>query len=118
MRLSTGLAAACLALTCVLAAAAVEAQRAEATATVAQARPEAQRLDARPTQSGPAVLSTIAIGFVLATIGAGAIITAAAYWKAGGATLLSFGLLTFLSGLSMLINAGPLVPLFNLPRLP
>jgi phosphoserine phosphatase RsbU/P len=117
MRLSTGLAAACLALACILAAA-VEAQRAEAPATVTQVRPEAERFDARPTQNGPAVLSTIAIGFVLATIGAGAIITAAAYWKAGGATLLSFGLLTFLSGLSMLITAGPLVPLFNLPRLP
>jgi sigma-B regulation protein RsbU (phosphoserine phosphatase) len=118
MRLSTGPAAACLALACVLAAAAVDAQTAEAPATVAQVRPEAQRSDARPTQNRPAVLSTIAIGFVLATIGAGAIITAAAYWKAGGATLLSFGLLTFLSGLSMLISAGPLVPLFNLPRRP
>src|ERR1700687_6200031 len=118
MRFSTGLAAACLALACVMAAAAVEAQRAEAPASGAQVRSEAQRFDARPAQNGLAVLSWIALGFVLATIGAGAIVTAAAYWKAGGATLLSFGLLTFLSGLSMLISAGPLVPLFNLPRVP
>jgi phosphoserine phosphatase RsbU/P len=115
MRLSTGLAGACLALACVLAAAAAEAQRAEAPATAAQLEP--QRFDARPAENGPAVLSRIAIGFVIATVGAASIITAAAYWKAGGATLLSFGLLTFLSGLNMLISAGPLVPLFHVPRL-
>jgi phosphoserine phosphatase RsbU/P len=112
MRLFTLLAPVCLALTCVMAAAAVEAQSAATPAGVSQVQRAAPGFD---RGSGAAVLSNIAIGFVLATVGAASIITAAAYWKAGGATLLSFGLFTFLSGLSIL-SAGPLVSMLNLPR--
>jgi hypothetical protein len=113
MRLFTLLAPVCLALTCVMAAAAVEAQSAATPAGVSQAQRAAPGFD---RGSEAAVLSNIAIGFVLATVGAASIITAAAYWKAGGATLLSFGLFTFLSGLSIL-SAGPLVQMLSLPRL-
>lgn len=61
--------------------------------------------------------ATIALGFVLATVGITAIVLAAAYWRAAGWALLSFGLLTALYGIRLLIGVEALAPLFGLsPR--
>jgi hypothetical protein len=68
-------------------------------------------------EADAALLSRIALGFVLATAGGAAIATAAAYWRASGSTMLSVGLLTFLFGTNLLITAGPLVRLIGVsPR--
>ena len=62
-------------------------------------------------------LATIALGFVLATVGITAVVLAAAYWRAAGLTLLSFGLLTSLYGVRLLVGVDALEPLFGLsPR--
>jgi hypothetical protein len=71
------------------------------------------RSSAATGEEGAALLSRIALGFVLATVGAAAIATAAAYWRANGPTMLSFGLLTFIYGANLLIMAGPLMPLIG-----
>jgi serine phosphatase RsbU (regulator of sigma subunit) len=59
-------------------------------------------------------LTTLALGFVLATVGVTAVALAAAYWRAGGLALLSFGLLTSLYGIRLLIGVDALQPLFGL----
>ena len=62
-------------------------------------------------------LATIALGFVLATVGITAVLLSAAYWRAAGLGLLSFGLLTSLYGVRLLVGADALEPLFGLsPR--
>ena len=62
-------------------------------------------------------LATIALGFVLATVGITAVVLASVYWRAAGLTLLSFGLLTSLYGARLLIGVDALEPLFGLsPR--
>jgi sigma-B regulation protein RsbU (phosphoserine phosphatase) len=62
-------------------------------------------------------LATIALGFVLATVGLTAIVLSAAYWRAAGVALMSFGFLTWLYGLRLLIGVDALEPLFGLsPR--
>jgi serine phosphatase RsbU (regulator of sigma subunit) len=62
-------------------------------------------------------LATIALGFVLATVGITSIVLAVAYWRTAGLALLSFGFLTWLYGLRLLIGVDALEPLFGLsPR--
>jgi serine phosphatase RsbU (regulator of sigma subunit) len=62
-------------------------------------------------------LATIALGFVLATVGTTAVVLSAAYWRASGLALLSFGLLTSLYGVRLLVGVDALEPLFGLsPR--
>jgi hypothetical protein len=62
-------------------------------------------------------LATIALGFVLATVGITAVVLSAAYWRASGLALLSFGLLTSLYGVRLLVGVDALEPLFGLsPR--
>jgi sigma-B regulation protein RsbU (phosphoserine phosphatase) len=62
-------------------------------------------------------LATIALGFVLATVGTTAVVLSAAYWRAAGVALLSFGLLTSLYGVRLLIGVEALEPLLGLsPR--
>jgi serine phosphatase RsbU (regulator of sigma subunit) len=62
-------------------------------------------------------LATLALGFVLATVGTTAVVLSAAYWRAAGLALLSFGLLTVLYGVRLLIGVAALQPLFGLsPR--
>ena len=62
-------------------------------------------------------LATIALGFVLATVGITAVVLSAAYWRAAGWALLSFGLLTSLYGIRLLVGINALAPLFGLsPR--
>jgi sigma-B regulation protein RsbU (phosphoserine phosphatase) len=59
-------------------------------------------------------LATIALGFVLATVGITAVVLSAAYWRAAGLALLSFGLLTSLYGVRLLIGVDALEPLLGL----
>jgi sigma-B regulation protein RsbU (phosphoserine phosphatase) len=62
-------------------------------------------------------LATIALGFVLATVGVTAVVLSAAYWRAAGWALLSFGLLTSLYGVRLLIGVEALEALYGLsPR--
>jgi phosphoserine phosphatase RsbU/P len=62
-------------------------------------------------------LATIALGFVLATVGITAVVLSAAYWRAAGLALLSFGLLTALYGIRLLVGVDALEPLLGLsPR--
>lgn len=61
-------------------------------------------------------LATIALGFALATVGITSVIVSAAYWRAAGLALLSFGLLTSLYGIRLLIGVDALEPLFALSR--
>jgi hypothetical protein len=67
-------------------------------------------------QEGWSVLATIALGFVLGTVGATSLVLSAAYWRAAGVTLLSFGLLTSLYGVRLLIGVDTLEPLFGVSR--
>ena len=60
-------------------------------------------------------LAMIALGFVLFTVGATAVLLAAAYWRLAGWRLLSFGLLTLLYGTRILIGVPALLPLFDFP---
>lgn len=57
----------------------------------------------------------IPLGFALVTVGAGSALLAALYWKAGGLTLLSFGLFSLLYGGRLLVGVGELTDLFELP---
>jgi hypothetical protein len=103
---------ACAALTCLLVVVATPAQ-----AQPERAQPETvQRSEPSGNGGGPAVLSRIALGFVLATVGSASVVTAIVFWRAGGATMMSFGLLTFLYGASILITAAPIAPLFGVSR--
>lgn len=62
-------------------------------------------------------LAIIALGFVLATVGITAILLSVAYWRAAGLALWSFGLLTSLYGVRLLVGVDALAPLFGLsPR--
>jgi sigma-B regulation protein RsbU (phosphoserine phosphatase) len=62
-------------------------------------------------------LAIIALGFALATVGITSVVVSAVYWRAGGLALLSFGLLTSLYGIRLLIGVDALEPLFGLsPR--
>jgi serine phosphatase RsbU (regulator of sigma subunit) len=62
-------------------------------------------------------LATIALGFVLATVGITAVVLSTAYWRAAGLALLSFGLLTSLYGVRLLVGVEALAPLLGLsPR--
>jgi sigma-B regulation protein RsbU (phosphoserine phosphatase) len=59
-------------------------------------------------------LAIIALGFALATVGITSVVVSAVYWRAGGLALLSFGLLTSLYGIRLLIGVDALEPLFGL----
>lgn len=59
-------------------------------------------------------LTDIPIGFALVTVGVGSALLAALYWKAGGLTLLSFGLFSLLYGGRVLVGVGELTSLFGL----
>jgi sigma-B regulation protein RsbU (phosphoserine phosphatase) len=59
-------------------------------------------------------LATIALGFVLATVGITSVALSAAYWRAAGLALLSFGLLASLYGIRLLIGIDALESLFGL----
>ena len=62
-------------------------------------------------------LATIAVGFVLTTVGITALVLSATYWRAAGLALLSFGLLTALYGSRLLVGVDALEPLLGLsPR--
>jgi sigma-B regulation protein RsbU (phosphoserine phosphatase) len=80
------------------------------------ARVERPASQVETSADGRAMLARIALGFLVATAGAMALLVTAQYWGAAGLTTAAFGLFALLYGVRVLIAAPPIGQLLGVSR--